>query len=85
MRQPVTKHGKELLLQLEKFEVDGELDRWSEGIEHHPMSEKLVRDLSEIDWMFFNDYFHFKIGGDGDNGESLMYMLDILFDLYDRE
>jgi hypothetical protein len=27
-----------------------------------------------------HDYFGWKCGGDGDNGETLMYELDILFE-----
>jgi hypothetical protein len=85
MYEPVTERGKALLERLKKAGIDGEEDRWSEGIDHHKRSDMLVRDLAEIDWMFFGDSFGFKVGGDGDNGEILMYELDILFALYDAE
>lgn len=54
--------------------------RWEEGIPHHPESERLFKRLAEIDWHHCSDYFCWKSGGDGDNGETLMYELDILFD-----
>jgi hypothetical protein len=58
-------------------------NRWSQGIEHHPMSEKIVKSLEAIDYLFTDNYFDWRIGGDGDNGETLMYELDILFDLWE--
>ena len=70
---------------LEKAGIDIKTDRWAEGVPHHPMSESIVRDLVEIDLQLFNDHFCWKVGGDGDNGESLMYELDYLFELYDAE
>ena len=41
--------------------------------------------LSEHDFLDYNDYFCWKVGGDGDNGESLMYQMDAFFELLDRE
>ena len=70
---------------LEAAGIDIVKDRWAEGIPHHPMSEEIVRDLVDIDLELFGDYFCWKVGGDGDNGESLMYELDYLFELYDAE
>ena len=52
--------------------------RWEQGIEHHPKSikfKKLVRELDE--------YGCYKFGGDGDNGEDILYMLDIFFEIED--
>lgn len=60
-------------------------NRWEEGIEHHPMSERLVRFLVEHDFRDYGDYFCFKVGGDGDNGEVLMYQMDAFFEMLDIE
>lgn len=60
------------------------IDRWSEGVEHHPMSERLVRFLAEHDYNDYLDYFRFKVGGDGDNGETLMYQMDAFFEMLDK-
>ena len=49
-------------------------------IPHHPKSEKLVRQLVEVDFHQYGDYFCWKVGGDGDNGETLMYELDEIFE-----
>jgi hypothetical protein len=57
--------------------------RWERGIPHHPRSTHIVRQLAAIDFAYGGDFFCFKIGGDGDNGEHLMYLLDILFECED--
>jgi hypothetical protein len=54
--------------------------RWEEGIPHHPKSIELMNSLSEIDSNYCDNYFDWKMGGDGDNGEILMYQLDIYFE-----
>jgi hypothetical protein len=54
--------------------------RWEKDTPHHPESVKLFKRMAEIDWDFCGDYFCWKQGGDGDNGETLMYELDILFE-----
>lgn len=59
--------------------------RWEEGIDHHPKSEALMERLMEIDFKYCDDYFCWKKGGDGDNGETLMYELDIIFEEDDLE
>lgn len=56
------------------------LDRWAAGTEHHPKSEELFLFLSELDFNVYGDYFRWKAGGDGDNGETLMYQLDAFFE-----
>lgn len=60
-------------------------DRWEKGVDHHPKSIELFEALEEIDWEYGGDSFCWKAGGDGDNGEQLMYLLDIYFDLKDVE
>lgn len=57
--------------------------RWEEGIDHHPKSEELFQVLAKIDIKYCNDYFCWKQGGDGDNGETFMYQLDIYFESLD--
>ena len=57
------------------------LNRWEEGIEHHPLSERLVRFIKDHDFYDYNDYFCWKVGGDGDNGETLMYQMDPFFEV----
>ncbi|KJS85010.1 MAG: hypothetical protein JM58_09600 [Peptococcaceae bacterium BICA1-8] len=53
--------------------------RWEEGIEHDPRSVEIFKFIAEYDFKFCDDYFCWKSGGDGDNGEALMYMLDEYF------
>lgn len=59
--------------------------RWEQGIDHHEKSEELYKKIADADWNYGNDYFCFKSGGDGDNGETLMYLLDIIFEQEDLE
>lgn len=54
--------------------------RWEEGTEHHPRSRMIVKALAELDYYAGGDHLRIKIGGDGDNGEHMMYLLDILFE-----
>lgn len=61
------------------------IKRWEEGTEHHPMSVRLMDFLCDHDYIDMDDYFGWKIGGDGDNGESLMYEMDAFFELLDKE
>jgi hypothetical protein len=60
-------------------------DRWEERLDHHPMAERLVRFLSEHDLRDYGLHFDWRAGGDGDNGEALMYQMDPFFELLDKE
>ena len=57
--------------------------RWEQGIEHHDKSIEIVKALADIDIAYCDMYFDWKTGGDGDNGETLMYLLDIYFESLD--
>lgn len=57
--------------------------RWEQGIDHHPKSVALFKALADIDSKYGGDYFCWKSGGDGDNGEHLMYEMDIYFERVD--
>lgn len=61
------------------------LHRWEDGMPHHPMSERIVGFLALHDLYDYNDYFCWKCGGDGDNGEALMFEMDALFEMMDNQ
>jgi hypothetical protein len=61
-----------------------DLNRWEDGIDHHPMSERLMSFLKEHDFNDYGDYFCWKTGGDGDNGEILMYQMDAFFEMLEK-
>ncbi len=58
-------------------------NRWELGIEHHSKTINLMEHLKVLDFEINDDYFYFKTGGDGDNGEALMYLLDMFFEMED--
>lgn len=58
--------------------------RWEQGLPHHADSVSLYKRLAAADLALCNDYFCFKSGGDGDNGEILMYLLDVIFEARDN-
>jgi len=62
-----------------------QMDRWSMGMDHHPKSVSLMEFLKEHDFCDYGDYFYWKMGGDGDNGETLMYQMDAFFEMIDIE
>ena len=83
---PVTEKGRELLDRIERAGLAVDIAvMWSSGTPHDPRSVKLAEEIAEIDWLFCDDSFGFSFGGDGDNGEILLYALDILFKLQDVE
>lgn len=58
--------------------------RWELGIDHHPKSKELYEFIEDLDFKN-GDVFGFKSGGDGDNGEDLMYLMDIYFEIEDKK
>lgn len=54
-------------------------ERWEKRIPHHELSKKIYKRLADLDFKN-GDVFCFKSGGDGDNGEHLMYLLDMMID-----
>ncbi len=59
--------------------------RWETGIPHHPEAERIARLCAAIDCKFGGDSLGLKFGGDGDNGEALTYLLDVIFDAFDND
>jgi len=59
-------------------------ERWEQGVDHDPRSVALYESIAKIDFEDCSDSFGFKSGGDGDNGEALMYILDVHFERLDK-
>jgi len=53
-------------------------ERYEAGTPHDPRSIAIYRAIEKLD-LENGDVFCFKSGGDGDNGEHLMYLLDVYF------
>jgi hypothetical protein len=82
--KPISERQRNLLRILTVLDIETDITkRWEEGIDHHETSCKTMDLLMDIDWLLCGDYFGWKKGGDGDNGETLMYQLDIMFELQD--
>lgn len=54
-------------------------ERWEQGIPHHSKSEEVEAVIKRLD-----TYGCYKFGGDGDNGEEILYMLDVYFEEQDE-
>ena len=61
------------------------IKRWEEGREHHPKSLEIVRFMATHDAKDCEDSLDIKLGGDGDNGEAMAFLLDAYFELIDFE
>ncbi len=59
--------------------------RWEKGMDHHPRSIEIYDAIAKMDEKYGDDSFCWKAGGDGDNGEQLMYLMDIHFELEDQK
>lgn len=69
---------------IEIINLEKKKDRWISGISHHPRSMDLMEFLIRIDFEIYGDHFCWKVGGDGDNGETLMYQMDAYFEHKDQ-
>lgn len=58
--------------------------RWEKGTPHHHESIDLYRKIEAVDFKLGGDHLVLKSGGDGDNGEHLMYLMDIIFEARDN-
>ena len=52
----------------------------ADGTPHNPRSVEIIRAIAHIDWKYNDLSVDIRLGGDGDNGESLAYLLDIFFE-----
>jgi hypothetical protein len=66
------------------FKHEMSINRWADGVHHHPKSIELMSFLKEVDFHVYGDNFRWQTGGDGDNGETLMYEMDAYFEAKDR-
>jgi hypothetical protein len=57
-----------------------EAKRWEDGVPHHPLSVKLMKWMMDVDLNAYNDSLCLKMGGDGDETEHLMFLMDGFFE-----
>lgn len=57
-------------------------ERWEKGLDHHPSTHELIEAIGFIEEK--NNWpLDLKFGGDGDDGETLAYILDVYFEARD--
>lgn len=57
--------------------------RWERGMDHHPKSIEFAKHVHAVEMMSKND-FYLDFGGDGDNGETVLFLLDIFFEAQEK-
>ena len=50
--------------------------RWEDGVPHDPRTLEIFESVAALDFRLNSDYFSWRWGGDGDNGEIFMFVLD---------
>lgn len=76
----MSKNKNALLKRLKSFGIEIDIGkRWEEGISHHALSQDLAKLIYALD-----SNGEYSFGGDGDNGETLLYYTDIFFEMLDK-
>lgn len=60
-------------------------ERWERGLSHHSMSIRIMKFIEHHDLYDNDDELDLNTGGDGDNGETLMFLMDSFFEYLDKE
>ena len=69
-----------------KVEIATDINtRWEEGMEHDERSIEMYKFIEQYDFKFCGDALCLSSGGDGDNGEHLMYLMDEFFANKDKQ
>ena len=66
----------DIRLRVEDAGVETDLDARA-SLDHQPQSIEIAKVIRALDWVYGNDSLDLKFGGDGDNGEHLLMLLDI--------
>ncbi len=69
-------HTVDVRLWVEDAGVETNLDVRM-NLDHHPRAISIANAIRALDWVYGNDALDLKFGGDGDNGEHLLMLLDI--------
>lgn len=54
--------------------------RWEDGIDHHSISYNIISFMEALEIETGEYLVDIRTGGDGDNGESMMYLMDPLWE-----
>lgn len=86
MTKPVLKSHHNMEARLIKSGIDIDLvARWERGEPRLEEAEKIAQEIADLDWLLYDNVFDFDFGGDGDSGELLIDLIDVLFRLQNKE
>ena len=86
VNKPILVSHRAMAKRLLRAGVDYDLNaRWERGDERLPEAEQLAKEIADLDWLLFGDSQCLDFGGDGDNGELLIDLINILFELRSAE
>jgi len=86
VNQPVIQSHIEMAARLQKSGIDYDLSaRWERGQERSAEAENMAREIADLDWLLYGDSLGLDFGGDGDSGEFLIDLINILFELRKSE
>lgn len=85
--EPISQSEKDMASRLVASGIDYDLfARWNRGEnKRSSKSEQLAREIADLDWLVGGDALSFRFGGDGDSGEFLIDLINLLFELHDSE
>lgn len=69
-------HTVDVMLRVEDAGVETNLDARA-SLDHQPKAIEIAKVIRALDWVYGDDALDLKFGGDGDNGEHLLMLLDI--------
>lgn len=82
MRKELLKKLVDLGYDLSNIEIDiGK--RWENGISHHPNSMKMIKFMDILNDIN-NSAADLSYGGDGDAGETLLFLMDVYFEAEEK-
>ena len=73
---------KAMAKRLRKSAIDFDLTaRWERGEERFDEAVQMAKDIADLDWLLSDNILELDFGGDGDNGEILIDLIDALLRL----
>ena len=79
VKEPLLKSHNDMAFRLIASGIDYDLNaKWERGEERSDEAEQMARELADLDWLLYGNTLDFDFGGDGDSGEFLIDLIDVL-------